>query len=58
MFNELLNSFNSVEELYQEIETYLWSDVELKDPMKNIGNNDRIIGHGFDLKYSFRKEKK
>ena len=47
-----------IEELYQEIETYLWSDVELKDPMKNIGNDDRIIGHGFDLKYSFRKEKK
>ena len=58
MFNELLNNFNSVEELYQEIETYLWSDVELKDPMKNIGNDDRIIGHGFDLKSSFRKEKK
>jgi hypothetical protein len=53
----LINHFNSYEELYQEIEQYLWNDVEMQDPMINITNNDRIISHGFDLKTSFRKEK-
>lgn len=53
----LMKHFSSYEDLYQQIETYLWTDVELDDQMKNIGNNDRIIGHGFDLKSSFRKEK-
>ena len=43
---------------FQEIEQYLWNDVEMKDPMINITNDDRIVGHGFDLKSSFRKEKK
>jgi hypothetical protein len=52
-----MNHFSNYEDLYQQIETYLWTDVELDDQMKNIGNSDRIIGHGFDLKSSFRKEK-
>ena len=54
----LLDYFNSYEEIFQEIEQYLWNDVEMKDPMINITNDDRIVGHGFDLKSSFRKEKK
>lgn len=58
MIPDLLNHFSSIEELYQEIEQYLWNDVEQINPMKNISNNDRIIGHGFDLKTSFRKERK
>ena len=57
MIPDLLNHFSSIEELYQEIEQYLWNDVEQFNPMENISNNDRIIGHGFDLKISFRKER-
>jgi len=30
----------------------------MQDSMKNITNDDRIVGHGFDLKSSFRKESK
>ena len=58
MIPNLLDYFNSYEEIFQEIEQYLWNDVEMKDPMEGISNNDRIVGHGFDLKSSFRKEKK
>ena len=58
MIPNLLDYFNSYEEIFQEIEQYLWNDVEMKDPMEGITNNDRIVGHGFDLKSSFRKEKK
>jgi hypothetical protein len=58
MIPNLLDYFNSYEEIFQEIEQYLWNDVEMKDPMINITNDDRIVGHGFDLKTSFRKEKK
>ena len=58
MIPNLLEHFNSYEEIFQEIEQYLWNDVEMKDPMKGITNDDRIVGHGFDLKSSFRKEKK
>lgn len=58
MIPNLLDHFNSYEEIFQEIEQYLWNDVEMKDPMINITNDDRIVGHGFDLKSSFRKEKK
>lgn len=58
MIPNLLNYFNFYEEIFQEIEQYLWNDVEMKDPMINITNDDRIVGHGFDLKNSFRKEKK
>lgn len=57
MIPNLLNYFNSYEDIYQEIEQYLWNDVEMKDPMKGISNDDRIVGHGFDLKDSFRKRK-
>jgi hypothetical protein len=53
----LMQYFNGYTDLYQQIETYLWSDVELEDPMKDIRNDDRIIGHGYDLKTSFRREK-
>jgi hypothetical protein len=58
MIPNLLDHFNSYEEIFQEIEQFLWNDVEMKDPMINITNDDRIVGHGFDLKSSFRKEKK
>lgn len=58
MIPNLLDYFNSYEEIFQEIEQYLWNDVEQFNPMKDISNNDRIVGHGFDLKSSFRKEKK
>jgi hypothetical protein len=58
MIPNLLDHFNSYEEIFQEIEQYLWNDVEMKDPMINITNDDRIVGHGLDLKSSFRKEKK
>lgn len=57
MIPNLLNYFKSSEEIYQEIEQYLWNDVELKNPMESISNEDRIIGHGFDLKDSFRNVK-
>jgi hypothetical protein len=57
MIPNLLNYFDSYEHIYQEIEQYLWNDVEMKDPMINITNDDRIVGHGFDLKSSFRKGK-
>lgn len=53
----LMKYFKNYEDLYQQIETYVWMDIELDNPMKNIENDDRIIGHGFDLKSSFRKEK-
>lgn len=58
MIPNLFNYFDSYEQVYQEIEQFLWNDVEMKDPMINITNDDRIVGHGFDLKSSFRKEKK
>lgn len=58
MIPNLLDYFNSYEGIYQEIEQYLWNDVEMKDPMANISNDDRIVGHGFDLKQSFRNCKK
>lgn len=58
MIPNLFKYFDSYEQIYQEIEQYLWKDAEMQDPMKNISNNDRIIGHGFDLKSSFRKESK
>lgn len=50
----LLDYFNSYEMIFQEIEQYLWKDIENKDLMQNISNTDRIIGHGFDIKTSFR----
>lgn len=53
----LLDYFSSYEMIFQEIEQYLWKDIESKDSMKNISNTDRIVGHGFDIKTSFRKEK-
>jgi hypothetical protein len=55
MIPNLLNYFDSYEHIYQEIEQYLWKDVEMQDAMKDIANDDRIVGHGFDLKKSFRK---
>lgn len=58
MIPNLLDYFNSYEDIYQEIEQYLWNDVETKDTMANISNNDRIVAHGFDLKQSFRNCKK
>ena len=44
------------EQIYQELELYLWNDSKI-NTMKNISNKNKIIQHGYDLKTSFRKEK-
>lgn len=42
---------------FQEIEQWLCNQASPEKPIPQISNNDMIEAKGFDLKYSFRKEK-